>query len=617
MEKRKLNVPVDPTPVTPAEQELPEISPAEVTVPAPAEQTPAEQPSFLDQQIKTEREWKAAIEKQKAEAAQAQAVEIIPPEKRVSPIEEVESENVEEQNASTSEDEEIAKLEAALAAKKAARAKSAPAPQPKAIEEPKKETVVDTPKPVETAAKPTKPEKDTAAIAETNNASNRVFTEIGSDEELENLIELIDSEDTRSDEAKSESPNQGIIELTLCNQIGQRTKQQRMLNRFIEERADDDKHYTQLTDPMLRLSKINPKVPQNQNGKGPVKLTGEAAKLAVLSRTHGLYRIQLYNSGFWITIRPIQVVDASAFIHEVDADFKELGRIIGGQFHLVLGVYLKHKVLEILPDLIVSSNLEDWDQPEVLGDAISYQDYDTILWGICCAMYRDGIGIGVHCTNPECRNVDNNQYVDLTKACYINPEVFNQEAMMWMLNTRTTRTLQDCINYRTNILKSNQTISVDNNTDMVMTVPSLARYAKLGIELVGKMEAAIYRTKNKKNDELMNQITFHMYKMLAPWISKIIYKGNTGNVSDDVIIDDYDAICTALESEIDTQGTLYDKIEAYIRDTKCSMYCLTSLECPKCHKKPDLNADGLFPLDAEYLFFGLSCLKLEQTGIQL
>ena len=54
-----------------------------------------------------------------------------------------------------------------------------------------------------------------------------------------------------------------------------------------------------------------------------------------------------------------------------------------------------------------------------------------------------------------------------------------------------------------------------------------------------------------------------------------------------------------------------------IRDTKCSMYCLTSLECPKCHKKPDLNADGLFPLDAEYLFFGLSCLKLEQTGIQL
>ena len=111
-------------------------------------------------------------------------------------------------------------------------------------------------------------------------------------------------------------------------------------------------------------------------------------------------------------------------------------------------------------------------------------------------------------------------------------------------------------------------------------------------------------------------MTLHFYKMLAPWISKILYKSEDESLPN-TLIDDYDAICTAMESLIGVSVPYYEKIEAYIRDTKCSMYTLTSLECPKCHKKPNLNSDGVFPLDVEYLFFGLSCRKLEQTGMTL
>ena len=458
--------------------------------------------------------------------------------------------------------------------------------------------------------------KKHAEIAEKNNVSNRVFTDIGTDEELADLVERIDQEDNRSDEAKEESPSPALTTLVFCDQIGQRTRQQHMMNRFVKELNEEkNQHFKELEEPGLKLSKVNPHLAKGEPGS-TIRLKGESARIAVLSRTQGLYRIMLYNSGFWITIHTLSMADAAAFVHEVDADFQELGRVIGGQFHLVLGAYLKNKVLEILPRLIISSNLEGYDDPNILGEAISIHDYDTILWGICCSMYRDGIGIGVHCTNPDCRHSESNMYVDLTKACFINPDVFNEEAMVWMRDTRTIRTLEDCIRYRNVILNSVRDFELEPGTIFTLRVPSLQYFTAKSVELIGKMQSIIYKPHNQKNQDLKEQMTLHFYKMLAPWISKILYKSEDESLPN-TLIDDYDAICTAMESLIGVSVPYYEKIEAYIRDTKCSMYTLTSLECPKCHKKPNLNSDGVFPLDVEYLFFGLSCRKLEQTGMTL
>ena len=458
--------------------------------------------------------------------------------------------------------------------------------------------------------------KKHAEIAEKNNVSNRIFTDIGTDEELADLVERIDQEDSRSDEAKEESPSPALTTLVFCDQIGQRTRQQHMMNRFVKELNEEkNQHFKELEEPGLKLSKVNPHLAKGEPGS-TIRLKGESARIAVLSRTQGLYRIMLYNSGFWITIHTLSMADAAAFVHEVDADFQELGRIIGGQFHLVLGAYLKNKVLEILPRLIISSNLEGYEDPNILGEAISIHDYDTILWGICCPMYRDGIGIGVHCTNPDCRHSESNMYVDLTKACFINPDVFNEEAMLWMRDTRTVRTLEDCIRYRNVILNSVRDFELEPGTIFTLRVPSLQYFTSKSVELIGKMQSIIYKPHNQKNQDLKEQMTLHFYKMLAPWISKILYKSEDESLPN-TLIDDYDAICTAMESLIGVSVPYYEKIEAYIRDTKCSMYTLTSLECPKCHKKPNLNSDGVFPLDVEYLFFGLSCRKLEQTGMTL
>ena len=628
MERRPINRVVQPM-----EDGLPEVPPTEVIV----DKHPEPQPSEPTPSAVTDEDWAKEIEREKAE--QEAVLKKLAEEEKAT-----EQKVTETQQHEMQADQKIAELERQLAELKAQQAKPVqeppkPQPQPVAPKEPKQEAQQPAPStpvnpleklqqdelggtlsqntpevnaPKEEIVDPVQKKHD--VIATKNNCSNRVFTDNGTEDDLDNAIITYDREDQRDEEAKEESPSPGIIAMSLCAQAGQKTKQARMMNRYINELKELNQKFEILTESVLRLSKITPRLPKNDKTT-PIHLSGDAAKIAVLSRTQGLYRIMLYNSGFWITVRPLTVSDASAFVHEVDNDFKELGRILGGQFHLVLGAYLKQKVLEILPNVIVSSNLEDWDQPDVLGEAISMHDYDTILWGICCSMYRDGIGIGVHCTNMECRHIDANQYVDLTKACYINPDVFNEEAMTWMRDTRVNRTLDDCLRYRNTILKSTKTLPMDDNKVLIhMRVPSIQTYTKRSVELIGKMQSAIYRAKTRKNQELQNQVIFHIYKMLAPWISSIVYK----NESDaDVVIEGYDAICADLEARAEQDHTLYSKLEEYIRDTKCSMYCLTSIECPKCHKKPNLNSEGLFPLDVEYLFFGLTCLKLEQTGAQL
>ena len=628
MERRPINRVVQPM-----EDGLPEVPPTEVIV----DKHPEPQPSEPTSSAATDEDWAKEIEREKAE--QEAVLKKLAEEEKAT-----EQKVAETQQHEMQADQKIAELERQLAELKALQAKPVqepqkPQPQPVAPKEPKQEAQQPAPSapvnpleklqqdelggtlsqntpeanaPKEEIVDPVQKKHD--EIATKNNCSNRVFTDNGTENDLDNAIITYDREDQRDEEAKEESPSPGIIAMSLCAQAGQKTKQARMMNRYLNELKELNQKFEILTESVLRLSKITPRLPKNDKTT-PIHLSGDAAKIAVLSRTQGLYRIMLYNSGFWITVRPLTVSDASAFVHEVDNDFKELGRILGGQFHLVLGAYLKQKVLEILPNVIVSSNLEDWDQPDVLGEAISMHDYDTILWGICCSMYRDGIGIGVHCTNMECRHIDANQYVDLTKACYINPDVFNEEAMTWMRDTRVNRTLDDCLRYRNTILKSTKTLPMDDNKVLIhMRVPSIQTYTKRSVELIGKMQSAIYRAKTRKNQELQNQVIFHIYKMLAPWISSIVYK----NESDaDVVIEGYDAICADLEARAEQDHTLYSKLEEYIRDTKCSMYCLTSIECPKCHKKPNLNSEGLFPLDVEYLFFGLTCLKLEQTGAQL
>ena len=477
------------------------------------------------------------------------------------------------------------------------------------VVEPKKETI-----PVKDAPSDEEIANKHAETAKKNNAAGLIFVNLGNDDDFEASIAREFDDDVRPDSEKTRNPSDYASGMALIREYGQRTPQQELLKEWVTDiLTKNPEALTAITDK-LRVNKV---VPRIGNGTGPKKLSGQAAKTAVISRMKGMFRIQLYNSGFWIDICPPSLVDIDNWMQEVDQDFKELGRCLGGHAYTCIDVFLKKKLCEIIPGLVQRSNYENWENSNALMKQISYHDYDTLLWGLCCSMYKDGIGIGVYCTNPDCRHIDTSQYLDLARLCYLNTEKFPSAALEWMTanayNTAKMLSDSDLANYRDHLLGFSQSVSVGKGTSVYeLTVPSIVDFVDRCAALVGKITALTNGEKSVKSDLISNQLAFHFYNMMLPWVKSLSMNDENGNLI--YKIEDPDAIYESLDIGTIDDEDFYKTIVKFIEDTKLSFYAAHTLECPKCGKKAELDKDNLFPLDLQYVFFGLCCLQMNQTG---
>ena len=487
-----------------------------------------------------------------------------------------------------------------------------PMPAPPIVDEVVESPVVPEASKVE--QDPSIPEETPKPEKEVYNASSMIFTDIGTDEELRDLYTKLDEEDTRPQDIKDENPLDAIVDLGLCETIGLRSKQQRLLTDILKELEKTNNNVAKLAKGVkeLGLSKIKP---STYALDGPKVLSGDAALATVIARTKGVFRIPLYNSGFWVSVKPPTLSEMDSFIREVDIEFREFGKILGAHYHLIFGVFIKQKLMDILVNNLINSNFDNFKNRTALMSAISLHDYDTIAWAFCSMMHSDGISMGLYCTNIDCGHKDTSQYLDLAKCNYLNHDILTKEAIAWMLegfNPRVVRTIEDINNYKTNLLKTSRTFK-DTSGDNIYTleVPSMERYFSIGTELLHSIIDSVHGEINVNDELLAGQITYNVYKMLTPWVSKLtMYDQGVARF----ITSDSKAIMESLDIGYGEDSKIYDEIEKFIGETRVSYFGATTLKCPKCGKVPDFTQDNMFLFDMEQLFFGLSYLRLGRIG---
>jgi hypothetical protein len=474
--------------------------------------------------------------------------------------------------------------------------------------EPQKEQVIDVQ--TEPDKKEDKP-KDSKVV----DASDVVFTDNGSLDDLRALADKIDEEDKRPVEMKEEDPNQDLIELAMCRTLGMRTLQHQLLTKLINA---VDKNTQEVMDlkacvKELGLSRIKPNIPTTG---GPKILTGDAAMATVIARTKGVFRIPLYNSGFWINMKPLSLSDLNAFYNEVDTDFKEFGRMIGSHYHLIFNIYTKKKLMDLVFENLISSNFDNYKNKQAFMDVVSINDYDTLAWALCTMMYPNGINIGVYCTNPECGHVDKSQDIDLAKCNFLNHDVLNADAVKWMMDGFTDRkpkTHKDLQHYRVNILKGSKTVKDNTGTNIyTFEVPTMQRYFEIGEELLNSIVESVHGERDTSNSRLYSEITYNVYKMLTPWISKMTMLDTNGATQ--FMTSDSAAIMESLDVHYGETSNVYKEIEDFLKDSRVNYIGITSLKCPKCGRVPNFAKDNMFVFDVEHLFFGLSYLRLGRIG---
>ena len=388
--------------------------------------------------------------------------------------------------------------------------------------------------------------------------------------------------------------------------------QKRLLANMIDALNRHDIMLQQL-DRKLSISKIT----TDLTGKPRIYKGAEAIQL-INNRYRGVYKVYLPNSGFWVKLTPMTPAQMDSWIHEVDYGYKQLGRLIGGHFYLGFGVYLKQKLADLLvTGLVVDSNLVNWKEGTTLVDSISINDYDTLCWAFSTMMHRNGITIATTCTNPDCKYHSQEQFVDLARCIYINPQTLTKEAMEYLIAGSApgvTRTKDQLKDYRTKLMKNRKFITFNGHDQLELVEPTLGEYIRTGMKVLAKLAASVKDGKIDITDqETQRQTAYQLSTMFSPWVHSVVLKNEKGDVQ--AIIDDPEVIPYQLETVMsDNENKFVPNLEEFMTNSKATFFVYVNAKCPKCGKQPDLLKGNLTTLDMEYVLFCLSYLKLGQIG---
>ena len=336
------------------------------------------------------------------------------------------------------------------------------------------------------------------------------------------------------------------------------------------------------------------------------KLTGPEAKMAVLARAKGLRKVHLLNSGFWVLLRPMQLTELSQWYNSASMDAKDFGKLLGGHAFMFSDVLLRKTFMDILPTIVVDSNLEGWRNPQRMAKLISIHDLDTLIWAECTLIYKQGVTVNLQSTNEDCQFVANNVNVDLEKLRFNNLSAMTEEATKYLANQLVTNAnvTADQLKRYHKALGFNRDIEVGDVT-YKCHVPSVNYFCECGAEFVKMVLNSVKGLDNSVDNidqGIESNVRLNIAKTYLPWVYKI--------VTPDFETEDKDAILTQMEQDVRAGHILQDEILKYQYDTKISYFCYTMLECPKCHKTPSKSLNDYYPLDPTYLFFFLCSRQL-------
>lgn len=265
-----------------------------------------------------------------------------------------------------------------------------------------------------------------------------------------------------------------------------------------------------------KASSITPtKLMRNRKWTGGNIVSGTNAKLAFAARNKGFYKLPLYNSGFYVLLRSPTSGELNALFEEIDdLETSRIGRIIGDLQFLCYDVYFKEAVMRILPSLVVGSNLENYNKSNVLLNAISFHDYDPILWAISAMLIDRKISIQLNCL--ECKHKEVVDYDYSGFHLIVNCPLEAQE----LVNKETVNKV-DLKEYK-KILYADSKENFDwDDIRIQREVPSLFEVVQQGKYIISAVEDKLGEEVTPENTNAVQELMFMFNDNLIPWIKSI------------------------------------------------------------------------------------------------
>lgn len=329
-------------------------------------------------------------------------------------------------------------------------------------------------------------------------------------------------------------------------------------------------------------------------GDGAIIKGNLAVKTAVLL-TQGIKRVQLFNSGFYIVVRAPKLDELAEYWRDSTSAVDEYGKILGQLCYLPADIHYRRAGMNLLEKLVVDSNLEDYDAPDTLRKAISFLDFDTVMWAIGSLMFPRGLQVDYLCHNEGCRYVESGK-VSVKDMRYNDWSLLEADDILYTSSNKK-RKLSDLEKYREKIRNRNVTKKINDEWSAVFRIPTmfemeeshLAHLADLSkkVQLTSLQEASMY-------------IAVKYFGILSPFTEKLVYRSpESGKVINMV----GDTLSSTLEALQSGDINFAETVDSFIADTKITHICFTFNKCPSCNNLPKSAIGHLIPCDVQRTFF--------------
>lgn len=333
-------------------------------------------------------------------------------------------------------------------------------------------------------------------------------------------------------------------------------------------------------------------------------LAGNSAIVNVAARLNKIQKVYLYNSGFHIDLRKLSVNEIRNILESIDDEGKEIGRTLGGHFYVMNDIFYIQQIAGRLKDIVVGSNLANWDHGTTLIKHISFNDFDSILGAMGHHLFSKGVKYTLEC--PSC-NYSEKITLDLNQIKTYDINKMPQEAIERLLNPDTFKS-KDFFKYQQAIgAYRNFKFSYDGEQgELHMKVPTIMSFLKHGIRLVSYMLRELYGDDDStpSDQQIFDYRVLNYYKNFLPWIEQLVWLDKDGKPS--FKTSEIKALEQVLEPNIWENNPEKEQFLSFIKDTRLTHHGVLGNVCKKCHRAPNPKTNGYIPLDMHAFFYNLS-----------
>lgn len=441
-------------------------------------------------------------------------------------------------------------------------------------------------------------EKEADSILEEENKDKlRIILPTYTPKQLEDTLRNLTKDRARFDKA---FVKMGTFENTLVRMVEVFSDQYNLLHDALTKNTKKLDISYEDEEKDIKVKDSFPNMSKNFEGK---ELSGKEAKIYLLANKKNVKKIMLLNSGFYVLLQCPSLTDLTIMYNKISDQLDEYGRLFGTYFYLYSDLYIKQIMIDMISELVVSSNLKGWRKGKTLLKAISIHDYSTLLHGIASLMFKDGYEFKYQCPYGEYNEIVK---IDLNKIKYNN---FNgvSESDLQFLSSSQTKTSKEITKYQKS-LGLDTTIDLDTYK-FHLKVPSLQEYFIYGDSYNKNLMDMV---QNGNKEEIQNYLKFSYFKIFTPWIERIDVLNDDKTVN--FRLSDIDGKCLILDelqlSNSKDLNKIIDPIVDFIKNTMLTHIVIPLNPCPVCKKIPENTINGFLPLDMQESFFLISTMRL-------